>query len=86
MHPWPNAYSYLAGQRLILLRSAVDDSEHGASPGTVLAARGEELRVAAGRGSVIIRELQAEGKRPATARDFLAGHRIAPGDRFASAP
>jgi hypothetical protein len=33
---------------------------------------------------VQILELQAEGKRPMTAREFLAGNRIEPGDHFTS--
>lgn len=84
MRPWPNASSRIDGVRLILLRSTVDECVSDARPGTVLAARGDELRVATGRGVLVIRELQAEGKRPMAVRDFLAGHHLVPGDRFVS--
>ena len=33
-----------------------------------------------------ISEIQAEGKRPMTTRDFLAGHRLSRGDRFTATP
>lgn len=86
MQPWPQAYSYLNGQRLILIRSAVDAAAVAAPPGTVVAAHGSDLRVAAGAGVVAVIELQAEGKRPMAAREFLAGHRLEPGDRFSGTP
>jgi methionyl-tRNA formyltransferase len=89
MHPWPHAYSYLNGQRLILLRSSVDagvDAPSGAAPGTILGAKGDTLCVATGGGDLHVRELQAEGKRPMHTREFLSGHPINAGDRFASAP
>lgn len=84
MRPWPNAYSFVDGKRLILLRSAADRLATPASPGTVVSATGNDLRVATGQGTLIVRELQAEGKRPMSVRDFLAGHRLVPGDRFSS--
>jgi methionyl-tRNA formyltransferase len=83
LYPWPHAHTFLHARRLILLRSNVSDGGGaGAAPGTVLSAHGDELRVASGHGVVSILELQVEGKRPMGARDFLAGHRVAPGERF----
>jgi methionyl-tRNA formyltransferase len=86
MRPWPNAYSYVDGKRLILLRSATDETAVAAEPGAIVAARPNELRVATGRGTLVIHELQVEGKRPMQVRDFLAGHRLAAGDRFTATP
>jgi methionyl-tRNA formyltransferase len=80
LYPWPHAFTYLGGERLIVLRSAVDGSSTTDAPGTVVGASREGLRVAAGGGSVLtITELQAEGKRPMSARDYLAGHPVAVG-------
>jgi methionyl-tRNA formyltransferase len=42
--------------------------------------------IATADGVLRIVELQAEGKRPMSARDFLAGHRLTIGDRFTPAP
>ena len=85
LHPWPHAETFLHGCRLILLRSVAIDEPADAPPGSVLEARAGELVVAAGSGRVRLLELQAEGKRPMQARDFLAGHRVSPGDRFTAA-
>ena len=50
LHPWPHAYSYLQGSRLILLRSVTSEATAGAPPGTILAAHGDDLHVATGAG------------------------------------
>ena len=86
LRPWPHAETFIHGRRLILLRSAVSDEPSDVAPGTVLEARSGDLVVAAGSGRVRLLELQAEGKRPMPAREFLAGHRVSPGDRFSAAP
>jgi len=86
LHPWPHAHTFLEERRLILLRSKASDEPASSAGGTVITAHGDHLRVAAGKGVVDILEMQAEGKRPMAPRDFLAGHRLTPGDRFAARP
>jgi methionyl-tRNA formyltransferase len=49
-------------------------------PGTILDASGDRLLVATGDGILAIVELQAEGRRPMTTREFLAGSRLEAGD------
>lgn len=101
LHPWPHAFSFVQGKRVILRRSAIesptgpglrpDDVERVLSdppnlPGTIVEADGDRLIVAAGDGRLRIVEIQAEGKRPMSAREFLAGHRLTAGERFTSTP
>jgi methionyl-tRNA formyltransferase len=83
LHPWPHAYTFLGGHRLILLRSDWS-AEAGAdvAPGVVVRADTDRLTVATGLGTLHIVRIQPEGKRPLSIREFLAGHRIAPGNRF----
>ena len=85
LYPWPHAYTFVNGKRLILLRTLCD-GRRGASlhglPGTILGADLNAIRVATGDGELAIVEVQPEGKRPMPVRDFLAGHRLASGDRF----
>ena len=76
----------MRGQRLILHRASITDSATRGEPGTILVAEHDRLIVAAGDGALQITQLQTEGKRPMTAREFLAGHAIAPGDRLTAAP
>jgi len=83
LYPWPHAYSYLDGERLILLRSRVDSGPTNEPPGTVVDVTGGLLRVSTGHsGLLAIEELQPEGRRAMKTRDYLAGHPINPGARF----
>jgi len=89
LHPWPHASTRWRGTRLILLRSRVEPRRPVApdddrlAPGTVLAAGAGGIDVATGHGVLAITELQREGRRPMPAAEFLAGHRLTPGERFA---
>ena len=84
LHPWPHAFSELQGERIILLRSEVERELPGvrAQAGTVLDAHADQFRVQTGDGVLRVMMLQREGRRPLTAREFLAGRRIEPGARF----
>jgi methionyl-tRNA formyltransferase len=87
LHPWPLAYTFFNGHRYILLKSTPAAGPAAPiPPGTVTQAAGDRLLVAAGSGTVQVLEIQAEGKRPMTARDFLSGHRLRTGDCFGTQP
>jgi methionyl-tRNA formyltransferase len=93
LHPWPHAFSYVGGRRLLLLRTEpVPHALDEASPsepvaGEILTAQGDRLIVAAGdHTSLAIHELQPEGRRALGTREFLAGHRLVPGARFQQSP
>jgi methionyl-tRNA formyltransferase len=80
LHPWPHAYTFMDGARVIVLRTRLTGDSLDARAGTVLAAGADGIQVAAGAGSVLaIESLQPEGKRPMSARDFLSGHPLSAG-------
>ncbi|HEY6614266.1 MAG TPA: methionyl-tRNA formyltransferase [Vicinamibacterales bacterium] len=86
LYPWPHAFSYLNGERLIVMRSHVAPEPTSADPGTIVDASSGAISVATGRrGRLAIDEVQPEGRRAMKVRDYLAGHPIQPGTRF-SAP
>lgn len=81
LHPWPLVSTRLAGQRCLIHATRPEQMPGGnATPGTVLSAGPDGIVVATGAGALRILALQPEGKRVMTARDFLAGRRVAPGD------
>ncbi|MGE3956072.1 MAG: methionyl-tRNA formyltransferase [Vicinamibacterales bacterium] len=86
LHPWPHAFTYVDGQRLILWRTRWVAADPGAAPGTIVLAHGDDLHVATGAGTLQLTELQAEGRRATHTREFLAGRKLAAGQRFAPAP
>lgn len=81
--PWPGAYTFLDGKTLKLYRVAVA-GETGA-PGEVLKVGREEILVGCGSGSILIQELQLEGRKRLTTAEFLAGFRLEPGTRLGEA-
>jgi methionyl-tRNA formyltransferase len=85
LQPWPHAATSLEQARVIVLRSAPDDraAPADAAPGEVVAVDAAGIAVAAGDGRLLrLLQLQLEGRRPLSARDFAAGARLKPGRRF----
>ena len=80
MNPWPGAYSFFNGKRVIILKAAALDGA-GAS-GLVIKAAQNELTVGAGEGLVSILEVQPEGKPAMPISAFLQGRKISEGMRF----
>jgi methionyl-tRNA formyltransferase len=86
LYPWPHAFTFLRGERVILLRSRTLRRDAAREPGVVIEAAGDSLLVATGAGTLAVTLLQREGKRPASVREFLSGRSIQPGDRFGPQP
>ena len=83
LYPWPHAFSYLNGERLIVMRSHVAPEPTSADPGTIVDVSSGAISVATGLGGrLAIDEVQPEGRRAMKVRDYLAGHPIQPGTRF----
>jgi methionyl-tRNA formyltransferase len=79
--PWPGAYTWLDGKILKIFRTA-GISDVAGEPGTVISAGKNGLEVACGGGSIVISELQLEGKKRLSAPEFLAGYKVVPGTRL----
>ena len=93
LYPWPHAYTYASGSRLIVLRSELGSdpirvgSDPNSAPGTIVDVSRDRIVVAAGDGThLAILQLQPEGRRAMAVRDFLPGHPLQPGTRLGSDP
>jgi methionyl-tRNA formyltransferase len=75
--PWPGASTFVDGKTLKICRCRVAGGS--GTPGTVLQADRTGLLIACRDGALLIDELQLEGKKRLSARDFLAGYTIKPG-------
>lgn len=85
LYPWPHAYSYIDGARIIVLETRVAAGGAGGEPGTIVEVTRDTMEVATGHdGRIAVHRLQPEGKRPMATRDFLAGRPVRPGSRFGS--
>jgi len=85
LYPWPHAYTYLEGARLILLKARPKPGTTASAPGTIVDVTRDSIDVETGNGRLSILELQPEGKRPMQTREFLSGRSVRPGMRFDSA-
>lgn len=84
MQPWPLASTTIRGMRVVIRRTAIGAAASG-RPGSVVRAHGDELVVACGDGTALrILEIQPEGRRTMSAREFLAGRALAEGERLGS--
>ena len=78
--PFPTTFTYFEDKKLTLWRAEKTDTESSGEIGEIIEAKGDMLLVTCGGGSVLkIDELQLEGKRRMTTRDFLNGIKLRPG-------
>ena len=87
LHPWPHAFTSLHGARVIVHRSSLEPRpatwSDAPSPGEIVAVDRDGIVVMAGdRHTVTLTQLQTEGRRAVTAREFAAGARLQAGARF----
>ncbi|MEK6630552.1 MAG: methionyl-tRNA formyltransferase [Acidobacteriota bacterium] len=88
LQPWPLAWTYLAGRRLILMKTTVGVEasagglDLGMDPGTVVAVTSGAMRVQTGEGVLDVWRVQPEGRRAMTVSEFVAGHPLVAPARF----
>jgi methionyl-tRNA formyltransferase len=77
--PWPGAFTFLNGKKLIVHRMAISSSSYGAGlgfaePGWILAEDDRLLAACAGNTWLEFLEVQLEGKKRLDAAEFLRGN------------
>jgi methionyl-tRNA formyltransferase len=84
LRPWPTAYTFLKNRRIVLHQARVSETAtNGAPPGTCVSAGAQGLTIACGdERAVDVLQVQPEGRRVMSARDFLAGQGVLVGQRF----
>jgi len=80
--PWPGAYAQFRGKNLKFVSSRPEDASAKLNPGE-LRVGDERLFVGCGGGSVLeLLQVQPEGKKIVTAREFINGYHPAAGERL----
>ncbi len=81
MQPWPGTSTTLGARRVIVCATRLDDPPDvvAGAPGEIVAVTRDRIWVAASKGLVALVELQLEGKKRMTAKEFLAGHPLRTG-------
>jgi methionyl-tRNA formyltransferase len=88
--PWPGMFTNFRGSRLMIWRAQeipITDSVSSTStgkPGTILMIDAAGVTLLTGAGALLLQEVQMEGKRHVSAREFSNGARLKPGDLLTS--
>jgi methionyl-tRNA formyltransferase len=86
--PWPNAHTSFRSQRLIIWKATPEWIEQLVfMPGQIIEARGDRLVIACGEATaLLVSELQTEGGRRLSIRDFLNGSHLGVGEILGQDP
>jgi len=79
LSPSPCAYSFLGGKRLKIFAAKGEEVSVTESAGKIGGETEKGLQVTARNGYIYLLDVQLEGKKRMSIRDFLKGYRIAPG-------
>ena len=83
MDPWPSAFTWHRGKLLKICKAKALEGAPGAQTGVVTdARRGQGFVVATGQGSLLITEVQQEGRRRMTADEYVRGTHMQVGERL----
>ena len=85
-NPWPGAFTRLEGKMLKIFRTAVDETGESRPPGCVVNVGEEGIRVATGKGHIILKEVQLEGKKRLPVQAFLLGYCVEAGAMLGDEP
>ena len=74
LDPWPGAFTFFDGKMLKLYGcSLAETGQTGSAPGMVRDLTEKGLEIEGGNGAVIVKEIQAPGKKRLPAREFVKG-------------
>lgn len=79
LNPWPSAYTYFNGKTLKLWECDVLDKDYEGEFGEVVDVDKERIYVKTGDKTLVIKELQLEGKKRMKTLDFLLGNQVSKG-------
>ena len=82
MDPWPTAYSFLDGKRFRFFAPELTAVPCTQAPGSIVKADRNGLLLATGEGTILVREIQPEGKKRMSVEAYLCGQTLEPGQTF----
>ena len=72
-HPWPGAFTYWKGRQTKVLWAKALDTDTGSAAGEVVEVP-QGIAVATGKGALLLRRVQLEGRQAADISDFARGY------------
>jgi methionyl-tRNA formyltransferase len=81
-NPWPGAFTKWGGRLLKIYRGRIRERTSAGKAGVAVWVGSDFIEVEAGKDSYLIEEVQLEGRKKMTIREFLSGHPISTGAVF----
>jgi len=79
MTPWPGCFTRLNKKILKIHKAKNLDTKKEANAGQILSMSGDGIEVSTGKGTLLLKEVQLEGKKRMAAHDFIKGYKLEPG-------
>lgn len=79
LNPWPSAFTKLNGKMMKIWAAHVTDQMTSEKPGTITGVTGNEIAVQTKEGTLILTEIQMEGKKRMSVQAFLRGFELEKG-------
>ena len=76
LNPWPTAFTTYGEQTLKIWEAEVVNEDSKVSPGTILEVSKEGMKVATGKGMLVIKRLQFPNKKAVTVDEYIRGNQI----------
>jgi methionyl-tRNA formyltransferase len=81
-NPWPGAFTTWGDRLLKIYHGKIRERTPEGRAGAVVWVGSDFIEVATGKGSYLIKEVQLEGRKKMTLREFLSGHSVPVGTIF----
>lgn len=85
MNSWPSAYTYFKGKTLKVWEAGIEKRENTAEPGTIVEVTKNAIKVQTGKDLLVLKQIQAEGKKRMSVEAFLLGNQLEPGMKLGEA-
>lgn len=82
LNSWPSAYTYYKNKTCKIWEAKALDGDNDCEPGTVAKVEKDCIYVATGNGLLAVTNIQLEGKKRLSVKEFMLGHPIEAGARF----
>jgi methionyl-tRNA formyltransferase len=82
LFPWPGAFTFLHGKRMLIHQAGLASNETQGPPGTIHSLGEGVFQVFTGRGTLSLKKVQMEGHRRMSSEELLRGFSIKVGDRL----
>lgn len=79
MNSWPSAYTYFQKKTLKVWEAYVEVQEKEAVPGTITEVTKNAIKVQTGKDLLVLKQIQAEGKKRMSVEAFLLGNHVEEG-------